>query len=81
MPWILNTSLTIFIYSLQGLSEDDRYWVLIIFGLLMINVSGLGGDLNFLAFLKTSINRIHNFLETRGSTGEEVPPENIKIST
>ena len=69
LTWILNTSLTIFIYGLEDLSQDDRYWVLIVFGLLMINISGFGADLNLLAYIQTSISRIHNFLFVGEDTG------------
>ena len=62
VPWVINTFLMVLIYGLDDLSSNDRIWVLTIFGLLRISISGLGYNMNLVAQIKNSLQRINHFL-------------------
>ena len=62
VPWLLNTFLMVLIYGMEELSGGDRFWVLTVFGLLRISISGLGYNMNLLAQIANSISRINAFV-------------------
>lgn len=67
LPWLINVVFMVVVYGLVGMDKDQRYFVLIVFGLLRGSISGLGTNMNYFAQAWSSLQRISNFINQSSS--------------
>lgn len=81
LPWVLNVLLMVMIYGVVGMNQEDKYFVLMIFGLLRSSISGLGTNLNIFAQAWSSLYRISSYLsnESIKQPNSEINENSIKI--
>lgn len=64
LPWILDIGLMVIVYGIVDMDNSQRYFVLIIFGLVKASIPGLGLNFNLFAQAWSGLGRISNYLNS-----------------
>jgi hypothetical protein len=67
LPFLVDVALIVLIYCIVGMTQQDRYFVLVTFGLARASISGLGTYMNMFAQSWGNLQRISYYLSHCGT--------------
>ena len=65
LPWFINVGLMATVYGVIGLDNKQKYFVLLVLGLLRISVTGLGSNMSIFGQAWSSLSRISLYLNIK----------------
>lgn len=65
LPWFINVGLMATVYGVIGLDSKEKYFVLLVLGLLRISITGLGSNMSIFGQAWSSLSRISLYLNIK----------------